>query len=239
MALAKDLLIVDAIIAAEPDLILWPITLESFPRDKQMTPPLVQNNPERVRRLIDEFKLDLDPQDERLNEPEFLERSIAGQRRALADWLRLQFYGFSWAATGVDQAFTEEITPRQSDFDEDLSWQEFSEPATLGDAELAFDVLGAGQMVAGDVPVLIVNEPIYISRGQNSDLRYNAWYPRWAYDSYRELLASRAAAEDWTYLDLWDGVDPAEFTDSPVHLTPAGVARFTDLLVPSILDLAG
>ena len=40
-----------------------------------------------------------DPDDRRFVEPGFLERTIAGQRRALADLIRLQLYGFSWAAT--------------------------------------------------------------------------------------------------------------------------------------------
>ncbi len=42
--------------------------------------------------------------------------------------------------------------------------------------------------MAGDVPVLIINEPMFISDGQNSDLRYNSFYPRWAYDQFHRLL---------------------------------------------------
>jgi lysophospholipase L1-like esterase len=103
---------------------------------------------------------------------------------------------------------------------------------------LAFDVLAAGVARAGEVPLLIVNEPIFISDGRNSDLRYNAWYPRWAYDQYRELLGQRAAAEGWTYLDLWQAIDPSKFTDSPVHLTPEDMAQLADILAPVLEDLA-
>jgi hypothetical protein len=50
-------------------------------------------------------------------------------------------------------------------------------------------VLAATLERAGDVPVLLINEPMFISSGQNSDLRYNSFYPRWAYDQYRAMLA--------------------------------------------------
>jgi lysophospholipase L1-like esterase len=238
MALSKDLMLLDAALAAEPDLIIWPVTQQSFPREQQLVPPLVQENPERLRRLIEEFDIKLDPDDERFADPDLLAKSIVGQRRALADLIRLQLYGFSWAATGIDQAIPEEIPLRKSDFEEDLSWGEIESPRVLDESSLAFDVLAAGVTRAGEVPLLIVNEPIFISDGRNSDLRYNAWYPRWAYDQYRELLGQRAAAEGWTYLDLWQAIDPSEFTDSPVHLTPEGMAQLADILAPVLEDLA-
>ncbi len=54
------------------------------------------------------------------------------------------YYGFSWSATGIDQVIPEEITLRKSDFEEDISWQNFDEPALLSIEDLAFDVLLAG-----------------------------------------------------------------------------------------------
>jgi hypothetical protein len=38
----------------QPDLIVWPITLESFPYDKQLFPPLLLNNPGPVKKLIND-----------------------------------------------------------------------------------------------------------------------------------------------------------------------------------------
>jgi hypothetical protein len=70
--------------------------------------------------------------------------------------------------------------------------------------------------------VTFVNEPILVSQGKNSDLRYNFFYPRWAYDQYRQQLSSLAQSSGWEYLDLWNLVDQAEFTNSAIHLTPAG-----------------
>ena len=138
-----------------------------------------------------------------------MDKTILGQRRALADLMRLQVYGFSWAATGIDQYIPAEYPLRASDFEEDLSWQSFTEPQPLTEEELAFDVLSAGFQRAGDVPVLLVNEPIFISDGVNSDLRYNFFYPRWAYDAYRELLTETAQSNGWTLIDMWETSHPA------------------------------
>lgn len=234
MALMKDLLLLDEAMQYQPDLIVWPVTLQSFPREQQLFPPLVQNNAERVRRLIAAYDLNLDPNDPRLVTPTFAERTLVGQRRALADWLRLQVYGFSWAYTGIDQFIPDEYPLRSSDFDEDLSWQGYDAPTPLTTDNLAFDVLAAGIARAGDVPVILINEPTYISSGRNSDLRYNAFYPRWAYDAYRDLLAEQAAAHDWRYLDLWDAIPPEEFTDTPVHLSPEGVRLLSESVTSAI-----
>ena len=90
------------------------------------------------------------------------------------------------------------------------------------DTVLAFDVLEAGVQAAGDIPVVIINEPVFISEGENSDVRYNFYYPRWAYDFYRQELQFQAAGKGWYYVDLWDALPATEFTDSAIHYTPLG-----------------
>lgn len=237
-SVTKDLLLLDEAMRYQPDAIVWLVTLQSFPRAQQLYPPIVQNNAARVRDLIARYDLALDPNDSRFVTPDFLGKTVVGQRRALADWLRLQLYGFSWAATGIDQAIPAEYTPRRSDFEADESWESFTAPSTLTTDDLAFDVLAAGVERAGSVPVLIVNEPMFVSSGTNSDLRYNAFYPRWAYDQYRDLLAAQAAAHGWRYADWWQRIAPDEFTDSPVHLTPAGSRQLSGWLGAAIVDIS-
>ena len=238
MSLTKDLVLLNEALRHRPDLILWPVTLESFPREKQLVHPLLQNNPARVRALIKDYQLNLDPHDPRFVEPDFLGRNIVGQRRALADWMRLQFYGFSWAATGIDQAIPAEIPRNQSDFDPDIQWQSFAQPARLTKENLASDVLAAGVKLAGKVPVLIVNEPIFVGHGKNSQLRYNSFYPRWAYDAYRDLLGTAALENGWRYLDVWDSIAPDEFTNTPVHLTPKGSAQLAEQVMAALPKVA-
>lgn len=232
MSLTKDLLLLEDAMAAEPDLILWPITMQSLAATRQLDHPLLQNNAGRVRDLISTWELSLDPQDERLVDPTFLDETIVGRRRELADLLRLQLLGLPWAATGIDQAIPDEIPLRASDLDADESWLDVPAERPLTDADLTFDVLSAGIALAGDVPVLLINEPMFISNGANSDIRYNSFYPRWAYDQYRALLAERATAAGWPLVDLWDAIPPEQFTDTPVHLSPAGSATYAELLVP-------
>ncbi len=88
------------------------------------------------------------------------------------------------------------------------------------------------------VPMLIINEPTFISAGQNSDIRYNFFYPRWAYDDYRPLLAEFSQQNSVPYLDLWDLVPGSEFTNSAVHLTPLGSQMVADQIGPMMMELA-
>jgi len=224
VSLMKDLLILEYGMRYQPDLIVWFVTLEGFPYDKQLSSPLVQNNAEAVQRLIYTYHLRFDPQDNSLVHADFWQQTIVGQRRSLADLLRLQLYGVLWAATGVDQEYPKTYTLRQEDLSADLTFHKL-QPPHLKTEDLSFDVLKAGMQVAGDVPVVLVNEPIFISRGVNSDLRYNAMYPRWAYDEYRRILAQECEANAWFCIDLWDTVPAGEFTNTAIHVTPSGASE--------------
>jgi len=236
MSLTKDLMLLEEAMRHEPDMVVWLTTLESFPRERQLIAPIVENNAERVRGLISAYNLDLNPDAESFVELSFLDQTIVGQRRELADWLRLQLFGFMWGTTGIDQYYPDDFPLRTSDFEEDESWQSFAEEAQLTPDDLAFDVVRAGHEMVGDVPLLLVNEPVFISDGENSDLRYNLWYPRWAYDQYRQLYAEQVTENDWLYLDVWDSIAPEEFTDSPVHLTPAGSSQLAERIAEFILE---
>lgn len=234
MSLTKDLLILEHTRRFQPDLVVWLVTLESFPLPKQLYPPLLQHNAPAVRRLILTYDLALDPNDPRLIDQTFLDRSLFGRRRALADLLRLQLYGVLWAATGIDQAIPETYTPRMEDLPADKTFQGFA-PGELTPEDLAFDVLRAAHRLAGPTPVLIVNAPMFVSRGANSDIRYNFYYPRWAYDAYRQWLRAECTAQGWHCLDLWQAVPAEEFTDSAIHYTAAGAQALAERLAAWIV----
>jgi hypothetical protein len=110
------------------------------------------------------------------------------------------------------------------------------QPPNLRLSDLAFDALAAGITMAGNVPVLLVNEPMFISQGQNSHIRYNFYYPRWAYDDYRRTMAEQSARNGWHYLDLWDFIPPAEFTNTAVHMTPKGTRMLARKIAEFILS---
>jgi hypothetical protein len=233
-AALKDLLLLDEVLHHAPDHVLWFITLDGLTPDKQTFPPLVTRNAGRARALIAAHGLAIDLP--ALPEPDLAARSIIGMRRPLADWFRLQVYGIPWALTGVDQFIPPDQASVAVDLPADVTWNGITEPRALDDADLMWEVLAAGVTMAHErgAHVTVVNQPIQISDGVNADVRYNVWYPRWAFDSYRDAFARTCAAQEWLCADLWNAVPAGEFTDSPVHLSPAGTRLLADAAVPLI-----
>jgi hypothetical protein len=230
LSLIKDLLVLDHGVNYQPDLVIWLTTLEAFPREKQLTVPLAANNPAAVQSLLQRFTLDL-PGAQALRPPSFWERTLWGRRKAIADALRLQLYGVMWAATWIDQFYPEAYPPAQVDLKDEPT---YLGKVGLAPADLALDVLRAGQEVASraGASLVLVNEPMLISAGANSDVRYNFYYPRAAYDDYRVILANWADAQGIPYLDSWDMLPPERFTNSAIHLDQEG----TGILAGAVAD---
>jgi hypothetical protein len=242
LTVVKDVLILRRVLEAyRPDLILWSVTLASLYPGDQLDFPIIHAQRDEVAALRDEYVLSL-PQWP-LPESDLWDHTLFGQRRALADWLRYQLYGLGWAATGIDQAIPRFVMPLQTALQPDDSLKSvnvvsLTEPGRITAADLALDVMRAGFALAAtyDVPILLVNEPIY--RSETSDRRWNSYYPRWAYDDYRDVMRDVAAAEGWTYLDLWDAAPNSDFTDTEFHLSPEGNCAFAAQLAGPILTLA-
>ena len=230
ISLTKDLMLLAELRRYQPDLVIWLTTLEAAPISRQLDSPLAANNGARLRALGAETGLALDFPPE----PTFWGRTVIAQRRALADLARLQVYGVLWAATGIDQDYPARYEPAARDLAPEEDYHGYQPPELPPDALLlqAFDL---GQGLLGAIPLLVVNEPMLISNGKNSDIRYNFYYPRWAYDQYREHMQQRAQGAAWDYLDLWDLLPETEFTNSAIHLTPAGNAALAQRLAPEIL----
>jgi hypothetical protein len=108
------------------------------------------------------------------------------------------------------------------------------QPGELESGELYFEALNVGIDAAESLPVVLINEPIFVSSGKNSDIRYNFFYPRWAYDQYRSMISEQVSRNEWDYVDLWDLVPASEFTDSAIHYSVYGnklvADRIADLL---------
>ncbi len=236
MSLVKDLLILSYALEYQPDMIIWLFTLESFPYDKQLFAPLLQNNAAKVLDLSNSYHLGLNPNDQAFIRTNFWDRTIIGQRRTLADLLRLQIYGTMWAATGIDQHIPKDYTERQVDLSSEQSFHNLHPPHLEAD-DLAINVLQAGLSMSGDIPILFINEPIFISWGENSDVRYNYYYPRWVYDDFREIISAKAQEYGWSYRDYWNSIAAEEFTNTAIHLTPVGSAQLADMLGKDIQAL--
>jgi hypothetical protein len=237
MSVMKDLLLLEFAQRYEPDLILWFVTLESLPVKKQLDSPLVQYNPEPARSLMDQFQLGINASDHRFVYHTFWDRTLPGQRRELADLLRLQLLGVMWAGTQIDHVIPLSYEPLQVELSDEVVFQDF-QPGQLSSEDLAFDVLQAGVRLGEGTPVIFINQPILIATGENSDLRYNSYYPCWAYDAYREMMDVKVSEHSWTYLDLWDTIPAEMFTDSAIHYSPNGVEQVVDRLSDTILRVA-
>ncbi len=231
LSLIKDLLILDYADQYQPDLILWFITLEAMPVKKQLDSPLLQYHPDETLTLLEEYGLRTLYDTEVFQSTNFWDRTIIGRRRVLADLFRHQIYGVLWSATGVDQYIPETYEQRSEDLTADLDFQGLS-PDQFDSSTLAFNVIRAG-IEASTAPVLLINEPIFVSTGENSDVRYNFYYPRWAYDEYRSLLAAEVSRQGWELIDLWDALPGEAFTDSAIHYDLEGVRQVTSYLLSS------
>jgi hypothetical protein len=224
----RDLLVLDEVMQYQPDMVIWVMTMGSLYSPFQFD-VVVAHNPDRVRHLIDGYGLDLDPNDSRFISTDFYSQTIINQRRELTEWLRLQLYGMMWGATGIDHIIKPYVL-NSNDVEDKLSWGIF-DPATQFTADdLFFNVIDVGYRLVGDIPLILINQPMFIATGVNSDLRYNSGYPRWVFDLYRELFSGLATEKLWLYCDLWDALPNEFFTDTPFHMTPEGMRNFSRIM---------
>jgi len=142
LSVTKDLMILDEARSLGTDLVIWPVTLEGLMRDRQLASPLAANNAARIRALIDTYHLPLNPRDPTFVDATFWQNTIVGQRRALADLIRLQAYGALWAATGVDQEYPDDYPAAQRDLDAKTDYHGLNGPDLPADA-LLLDVAAA------------------------------------------------------------------------------------------------
>jgi hypothetical protein len=216
LSVLKDLLIIDHSLSYQPDLIIWLITLESFPKVNQISSEILKNNPDKTIQIIKKYGLSESYQPELKS---FLDQTIIGQRRNLADLIRLQGYGIMWAATGIDQDLNTPYSPAMRDFEEDAEFHEKGQ--RLIENELSMDIIA--QAVKNiSIPIILINEPILISNGKNSQIRYNYYYPRWAYDQYRSIMQKEIDELRIPFYDYYDLVPENMYTNSAIHLNKEG-----------------
>jgi len=224
----KDLMILDKVMQYKPDMILWLVTwytLEPKTRDDHV---LIAQNPEEFYKLGRRF--DFLPKG---YQPPTLLDKFFDQQRALFRVARYQLYPPIQLATDIDQIpGPPEVLPVGLSSDTTF---EGLRPPTLRKSQVSLDQVRDFYELAVKTPVLLINEPMLILNGiPNSDLRYNSYYPRWAYDQYRQYLGDTATQNDWNYLDLWNMFPSNYFTDTPLHLNPDGERLLAEAIAPSI-----
>ncbi len=239
-SLLRDALILDYANRYEPDMVIWLVTLHSFekkPADRDFLIP----HAERMAEVVAEHDLNLPKAYSMQEGYTFWDKTIIGQRERLKNLILNQTYGLMWSATGIDNANgLKEVPVFPQDVEADISYFDFQSPndAPTLTRSLMFDVVRVGHEIAGNAPLILVNEPIFIVSGQNSDKRYNHVYPRWAYDAYRQSLAEWMSKKGYPFYDYWDALPSSEFSNDMAHRTPFGEARLANLLAPVLQEFS-
>lgn len=234
ISVVKDLFFLIYAQEYDPDLVIWVVSLLSFPEEQQAI-PIVVNNTQRILARVAPNDLPDRLLNPNADPPSFWDKTIVGQRNDLMDITSLHLYGIFWMATGLDHVFPEAYAGPQVDLKASNGFYDW-EPPTIDKDDLLFDAIEAGLQIAGNDPIILINEPIFVSSGENSQIRYNQYYPRWAYDEYRQIILEESRQAGWNYIDLWDLLPPDEFSNTEFHRTSAGEQEMARNILPLILS---
>jgi hypothetical protein len=238
--LTRDLLIMDKAMEYQPDMFVWLITLSTL-EPKVGETHFIAPHAERFLQLAETYDLELSHFSPPLQKRTFWERTLVGQRDRLKNIFLMQALGVLWGATGIDDHLS--LEPAReipgSDVSQDLAY-EGRTPEQRGGVfdSLMTDVLSAAFGMARDVPLVLVNEPIFVAPGPNNLVRYNGYYPRWVYDEYRQFMLEWTENNTRSWLDYWDALPPQDFNDAFFHRRASGEQRFAGLLAPEIQRVA-
>jgi hypothetical protein len=237
LAAIKDMVFLDRAMDFEPDAIIWSFSLRTILPKGPIK--FLKENAAYIYQLNDEYDLPAYPYRELDYKPRtFYQKTIIGRRVDLAWLLKLQLLGGIWAASGLDAA-TDYRPPDapppgigvdQNDFSADLSYRELDGPTDALMPSIWWGFIDTAQEIAGETPILYVNQPMFIADGENSDLHYNEAYPRWVYDQYHDFLLVDMVAKNRSLLDIWDAIDAGYFTGDTFHLSQEGELIKAELL---------
>jgi hypothetical protein len=236
----KDLMIMARANAYSPDMFIWTFSLQAFAPERQNV--LVDDNLADYRNLILRYNLKTPYQpEEALIEPGFLDKTLWARRKDLRLQIQVQGFAISRLFFGTDDirsAVSEDADLVRRLPGPTAKYFSYNQTDNLFKNRwlLPFDTIRVAHEIAGDRPLLLVNEPIYIAAGENSDIRYNWIYPRWAFDQYRVFMQNRTIQKDWHYHDFWDLLPQSEFLDTIFHRNAQGNRHFAQMLIPLILE---
>ncbi len=236
--LMRDLLILDKAMEYEPDLIVWLITLHTL-ESKSAETYFILPHAERYLSLVNRYQLAPLKLVEALPNRSLFDQTIIGKRRRLKNIFFVQAMGVAWAGTGIDnhEGFDDAAgsgTP--PDVERDFSYGRM----TIGDDPAPYfnglrtDIILAGDDMAGQVPIVLVNQPMVITSGLNGEVRYNDIYPRWIYDAYRKFISEWSTTHGQSFLDFWNILPPEDFADRNFHRNASGEKRLAKQLAPNL-----
>lgn len=229
----KDMMILEKTMQYQPDLVIWGVTMYTLTTRMVEEHPLLDTEPKLLASLNTQYHFI-----SQTSPHNSIYENWADVNFRLSRTARYQSYSLIQLATGTDQV-QKEINSANMDLTDNLEYVDMS-PPMLAKKEINTDLVNIFHKIAKDTPVIIVNEPILVAQNvPNSNLRYNSFYPRWAYDQYREYMSEAANQYNWTYLDFWNNLPTTLFANSPLHLNREGEKVFANLLAAPIQEDCG
>jgi len=226
---ARDLLILDAALAYNPDLIVWfvtPATLNNAPDAAGQNRVFFDLNRERLAELAEEYDplvgewVDANAAALLTPRPWWYRYSAIRGQDTLPVWINSLFYPFSPPDLAEsDRRVGLEEPPDEARYT--LDHPGFEE---MPNAAWAFLRAGCVEADAGGAGLLVVNEPLAMLGDPGMGGVANSMYTWALYERYRVALADYAGEHGLWYADLWDAVPNAHFTDTPTHMDAAGAA---------------
>ena len=232
----RDVLILDAALHYQPDLVIWfltPAALDDAPAAIGTNSTLFELNRARLQSITTRFGLQnwftthLDP------EPDWHSWFAIQNQDALPVWLNSLLYPFQTPSLGItDRHMGSEPIPAIARYT--VGREGFT--VIPNDTWRFLDVGKTLAQEAG-ARLLVINEPMLIGHGENIDVNYNVEYERAFYDNIRQKLTDYALAHGFWFGDLWDAIPAAAFTDTPLHADASGYAVLVDRVAAIFKDL--
>lgn len=212
----RDLIIADASLKYQPDLIVLFVTLIGF--QNRNPDLLIAANLPRMTRLTQQFNLtDINAQTYGHYEDAWWQRSIFMQRTTLYRWVQFQAKAFEphEMISVTNNAKIEPLPPTPVESSSGASYAPVLNPS--------WAALSAISHIS-TTPVLIVNEPILVmpSTALNATINYDTFFGRAIYDQYRQKFNAYCVEHQLWCTDMWNALSPDDFTDSPLHHTAHG-----------------
>lgn len=237
----RDVLILDAALAHDPDLVVWFMTPAALNDSLEVVGAnrvFFNLNRERLERLAAAYPALLggwyaEHAPALLDEPDPLARYIAIQEQDLLPvWLNALLYPFETPDLArSDRRIGSEPVPEEARYTLGSPGFEPMPNDTWG-----FLRAGCLQARGAGADLLLVNEPMLVGSGPHADENYNANYGRDLYDRYREVLRAYAAEHGIWYSDLWNIIPAERFTDTPLHMDAEGFSMLADALRGVIVE---
>ncbi len=234
----RDVLILDAALRYQPDLVIWFTTaaaLDDSPDAVGVNGVFFDLNRQRLARIAQTHDLQawLDP---RLSpEPWWRNWLAIRDQDMLPVWLNTLLYPFVAPDLGLTtrRIATEPIPAKAKYYTGKPGFE------SMPNQTWQFLTIGRDLAKQAGARLLLVNEPMLVGTGKNSDVNYNLEYERAFYDIYRDQLAGYATAHKLWYVDRWDAIPAPHFTDTPFHADAGGYAVLVDQIAEQLQTLEG